>query len=783
MTNRLPAAGSMSPLALLVAGLASSASAQLDNDVQWQGVSHLVEYDLRPRVPMNGESFDVVLQTFRGDVSSVRVRHVAGAAGFVEAQVESSRGPYDIWHATVPATASPVLGYSIELTDGTDTDYYSAAGMSDTLAGAQDFVLDFTTLDHAPEGATPVGGGTVFKVWSPASSSVRVRGEFNNWSTANPLTKVGEHFIGFVPGAEAGDMYKYFFNNSVWNADPRAAALVPTNNYNSVIIDRDAFSWSVPGFSARPLEELVVYQLHVGTFAGRNDPAGFAPNPSRYEDVTARVQHLADLGVNAVMLNPIHEFPGDFSGGYNSITPFAIESKLGTPDDFKAMVDALHGVGIAVILDIVPNHISISDNLLWNYDGTQLYFDSPNVDTPWGAQCDFDKAGVFDFYLDSVEHMLTEYRLDGFRVDATMYLTDSNLTPQWSSGQAFVRAMNDRMDSRHADKHSIAEIYIDSRWVTDPTSSGLGFDAQYHNEFKEAVRSAIFRAAFNSANMQRVANVLDGQGFGVSGQSVFNYFELHDDAWPLNGAERAVREIDTTFPNDDDFARGRTIIGNSLTLLSRGVPAILQGTEWLENDGFEASKIDWSHKATYGGVVDYYSDLIALRTTEPALFANSPLSAFHVNEGLDVMAFERFVIGGGSFVAVVNLSNSDRNGYRIGIPRDGRWDVVINSNATEYGGLGGGTPAGPVGIDPIASGPHPRSVALDLPPRTILLLQHEPPLACPADANGDGLVTPQDFTSWVLAFNIQSPACDQNGDGLCTPQDFTSFIVNFNAGC
>ncbi|MEO1534134.1 MAG: alpha-amylase family glycosyl hydrolase [Planctomycetota bacterium] len=764
-------------------GLAGPAAAQLDNNVQWQGVSHLTDHDLRPRVPMNGEAFTVRFQTFAGDVSDARVRFDTGSASFSDASVVLTRGPYDIWEATVPATASPLVSYVLEITDGTDTDYLTAAGMSDTLVTADSFEIDFVTLDHAPVGATPVDGGTVFKVWSPASSTCAVRGEFNGWSTADALSKVGDHFVGFVPGATGQQMYKYFFDNAHWHSDPRAARLNPQDNYNAFIVDPDLYEWQTEGFSPAPLEELVIYQLHVGTFAGRNDPFGGAPNPSGYIDIAERVQHLADLGVNAVMLNPIHEFPGDFSGGYMSITPFAIESKLGSPFTFKAMVDALHEAGIAVLLDIVPNHASISDNILWDFGGSQQYFDTPPVDTPWGSQCDLDSPGVFDMYLDSWETMLTEYRLDGFRMDAVMYMTDSNLTAQWGAGQELVRALHDRMANRHADKHSIAEIYIDNPWVTNPTSSGLGFDAQYHNEFKEAVRAGVFGGAFGSVNMQRIANVLDGQGFGVSGESVFNYFELHDDAWPLNGHERAVTQIDTTFPNDDEFARGRTIVGNALTLLSRGVPAILQGTEWLENDGWEANKIDWAHKTQYAGVVQFYTDLIGLRTTEPALFANSPLSAYHVNEALDVMAFERFKFDGGSFVAVVNMSNTDRNGYRIGIPREGDWAVIMNSSDTIYDGPGGGTPAGAIAIEPVASGPHAQSAVLDLPARSILLLQHEPTPDCLADTNGDGAVNPADFSAWVIAFNNQSPACDQNVDGLCNPADFTAWVINFNAGC
>lgn len=775
-------AASIAMLSMACGWSLPAALAQADNNVQWSGISHATLTDRSPRVPRNGEAFTVRFQSFRDDLTSARVRIDTGSVTFVDAVRVSSRGPYDIWQATIPATAATTESYILEVTDGSDTDYYSAAGMSDALNTSNPFTINFTTLEHAPTGATPVAGGVVFKVWSPSRTSCLARGTFNNWGTNAPLTKRGEYFIGFVAGAKAGDQYKYYFNNSVWNTDPYAAALVPTSSYNAVVVNQDAYAWTVTDFSPRPLQELVVYQLHVGTFAGRNDPKGSTPNPSRYIDVAARADHLAELGVNAVMLNPINEFPGDFSGGYNPISAFAIESKLGTPDQFKQMVDALHARGIAVILDVVWNHISTSDNFLWNYDGTQLWFDTPAVDTPWGAQVNYDSATIRQYYLDAAEALLSDYKLDGFRMDAVMYLTDSGNTPQWSAGQTLVRGINNLRTGRFADKHTIAELYIDSNWVTNPTSSGLGFSSQYQNEFKEAVRSAVFAAGTGNPNMQRVANVLDGQGAGVQGSQVFNYFQLHDDAWPSNGNQRAVATIDTTDPHDDQFARGRTKVGESLVLLSRGVPAILQGDEWLEDDGWETYKIDWSKKTTYNGIFQYYKDLITLRTTQPELYADSPLYAFHVNDGMDVIAFERYLTDGGSFVAVVNLSNSDRNGYRIGLPRDGAWSVIINSNDTKYAGPGGGT-TGAVTVEAVSSGPFPRSTVLDIPARSVLLLQNNPPVPCAADFDGSGFLDFDDFIAFVSAYEAGDNTADFDGTGFVDFDDFNAYVAAFETGC
>lgn len=770
-------------LAAGAAGLwAPCAAAQLDNNVQWTGLSHVGWQDRRPRAPRNGESFVARFQTFRDDVSSARVRVDDGAVVWVDAVKTGSRGKYDLWEATIPATASATETYVIEVTDGTDTDYLSGSGVSDALNLASPFALNFTTMEHAPIGATVVPGGTVFKVWSPSRTTAHVKGTFNAWGNGNPMTKVGEHFVTFVPGAAAGARYKFYFNNSIWATDARAAAVVPTDSYNSVIVDHDAYSWQTPEFAAPPIGEMVIYQLHVGSFAGRNDPKGSTPNPSRYIDVAARADHLEQLGVNCVMLNPINEFPGDFSAGYNSISPFAIESKLGTPAEFKQMVDALHQKGIAVILDVVWNHVSPSDNFLWNYDGTQLLFDSPAVDTPWGAQLDFDKAGVRSYLVDAAESLLSDYRLDGFRVDAAMYMYDSGNTPQWSTGQQILRAVNDLKTGRHADTFTIAESYADTKWITDPTNIGLGFTTQYQNEFKEALRSAVFAAASGTPNMQRVANVLDGQGTGVQGSSVLNYFELHDDCWTQNGTQRAVKTIDTVAPHDDQFAKGRTKVAQALNLLARGVPAILQGSEWLEDGSFESSRLNWAYKTTHAGIFAFYRDLITLRTSDPALFADTSIWTYHVNEAQDVMAFERYENGGGSFVAIVNLSNTDRNGYRIGIPREGDWTIVMNSNDAAYAGPGGGS-TGAVVVEDVPATSLPRSAVFDIPARSMLLVRYGLSADCIGDVNGDRVIDLTDFFQFLSDFDTSAPGADVDGNPGVDLGDFFSFLSAFDQGC
>jgi len=179
-----------------------AAAASHDNNIEWDGVSHVAWLDRNPLCPVDGETFQVLFQTYADDLTSARVRVDDGTAAWTVASKTAVRGPYDIWSATVPATASTGLSYYMELTDGTATDYLSVEGMSAGTPADGGFPVDYVTLEHAPVGATPLpDGGAVFRVWSPTRTIAHVRGEFNGWGTGDPMTKMGEHFIVRVPEA------------------------------------------------------------------------------------------------------------------------------------------------------------------------------------------------------------------------------------------------------------------------------------------------------------------------------------------------------------------------------------------------------------------------------------------------------------------------------------------------------------------------------------------------------------------------------------------------------
>lgn len=697
-----------------------------DNNVEWTGLSHMGFEDRRPLCPVGGETFQVRLQALKNDLTGVRVRVDTGVVSFVDAAVVGARGPYDIWAAQVPASpAGSTINYLFEVTDGADVDYYSATGAADLLPADGGFVINFTTLSHAPVGATLLGSGAgaVFKVWAPTRTSAYVRGTFNGWGTANPLTKVGEYFIGRVNTATDLAYYKFFFNNSVWNSDPRARSLDPTNSYNARIENPFRYTWQLADFTTPALDRMVVYQLHVGTFSGRNDPVGNPAHPGRFLDVAARVDHLVELGVNAVMLNPVCEFPTDISAGYNPITAWAPEWRYGSPDDFKQMVDVLHQHGIAVIVDIVWNHLSPTDNYLWNYDGSQTYFDTPVVDTPWGSQADFDKAEVRDYYVHSALQWLEEFKVDGYRMDATAYMDQG---AHAAAGYSLMQRFNDALDSRWADKVTIAEELPNDAYITRPTSlGGAGFDSQYYDYFTDNLRQEIQDAAFGSPEMFKITTMINGSGTYLNKHSVFNYLELHDEVWPSNGGQRMVKTIDTTFPHDDIYARGRSTLAQGIVMLAPGVPAIHQGNEWLEDTGFgadAANRIDWAKKTTYAGVFRYYQDLIALRTTNDALRADAAHLVFKVDEAQDIIAFDRSS-GSERLTIVANFSNTARTGYRVGLALSGEWQEILNSQSSLYGGSGPLNP-GVLTAAAVAADGRAHSLTLNVPAMSVLVLRH-----------------------------------------------------------
>jgi 1,4-alpha-glucan branching enzyme len=277
-------------------------------------------------------------------------------------------------------------------------------------------------------GATLDESGVTFRVWAPHAEAAFVTGSFNDWSEdAAPMTRDDTgHWHAHVPGAKPGDEYRFLIDTGaevLSRIDPRARAV--TNSVGNGVVVDPAHDWGDDAFTMPPWPELVIYELHIGTF-NRGDE----DRPGTFADAVEKLAHLKRLGVNAVQIMPAMEFAGDISWGYNPAHIFAVETTYGGPDGLKELVAAAHREGIAVILDVVYNHFGPSDLDLWRFDGWGendkggiYFYNDWRSETPWGdTRPDYGRDEVRQFIRDNAMYWLEEYRVDGLRFDMTLFI-------------------------------------------------------------------------------------------------------------------------------------------------------------------------------------------------------------------------------------------------------------------------------------------------------------------------------------------------------------------------
>jgi 1,4-alpha-glucan branching enzyme len=585
-------------------------------------------------------------------------------------------------------------------------------------------------------GSSPYPGGTAFRVWAPNATSVAVAGTFNGWSNRDdPLASEGNgYWSADVNGAKSGNGYKYVIVHGgtelrPWRADPRAQAM--TSSVGDSIIHDPDFDWGGAVFQMPYWDELVIYELHIGTY--NDEPGG---GPGRLSGVIDRLDHLVDLGINAIELLPPAEFPGGFSWGYNPSSPFAVESDYGGPDTLKALIAAAHGRGLAVLCDVVYNHFGWADLGMWRFDGWYqdgkggIYFYNDWRDrTPWGhTRPDYGRAEVREYLRDNARTWLEQYRFDGLRFDATNYIrnVDGGSDPgaDLSDGWALLQEINDEIDARQPWKISIAEDMQDNEWLTKGTTAGgAGFDTQWDAGFVHPVRDALTQIQDDYRDMRALRNAIDHRYNGNALQRVV-YTDSHDESGNLGGKVRLPEQIDRGHA-DSWYAKKRSTLGAVLVLTAPGVPMIFQGQEFLEDGSWsDDDPLDWSKRGRYAGIVQMYRDLIALRRNQHYTtrgLRGQQVHVHHVNDVDKVLAYHRFADGGprDSVIVVVNMANRSYPSYTVGMPREGRWRMRFNSDWAGYdpqfgnqssfdtvahqGGMDGMSYAADVGLGPYSA--------------------------------------------------------------------------------
>lgn len=505
---------------------------------------------------------------------------------------------------------------------------------------------------------------TTFSVWAPAADRVELA--LNDQRI--PLQAQGrDWWVVEVPQASAGMDYAFVLDDSKPLPDPRSPWQPQGVHGPSRLVDHDAFLWSDDGWRAGPLAAGIIYELHVGTFT----PAG------TFEAVIERLDHLVGLGITHLELMPVAEFSGAHGWGYDGVDLFAPHNAYGGPEGLKRLVNACHARDLAVILDVVYNHLGPTGNYLGQFGP---YF-TDHYTTPWGEAVNLDGRGsdeVRRFFCDNALMWLRDYHFDGLRIDAVHAIVDSSAIHFLEQLAEEVRALEAQL-GRHL--VLIAESNLnDPRIVRATEIGGYGLDAQWNDDFHHALHTLLtgeadgYYADFGRlADLARVLErglVYDGRYSAFRGRRhgrpasdlashrFVGFMQNHDQVGNRAIGERVGHLI----------SQRRLEIGAALVLTSPFVPMLFQGEEWgttapflyftdhqepdlaesvrkgrgqefaafgwNPNDvpdpqakvTFERSKLDWNalEREPHAGFLSWYLQLIEIRCRLPALSAGYP---------------------------------------------------------------------------------------------------------------------------------------------------------------
>ena len=311
-----------------------------------------------------------------------------------------------------------------------------------------------------PFGAALHGEEALFRLWAPSLDHVDL--ELNG--TRMPmLPEGGDWFVRTIP-AKRGDTYRFVAPDGMVFPDPASRAQAGDVHDASLIVDPRSYEWQHPEWKGRPWHETVLYELHPGVFGG-------------FDGIRAQLPRLKALGVTAVEIMPVADFPGGHNWGYDGVLPYAPDAAYGTPDQFKAMIDAAHALGLMVFLDVVYNHFGPDGAYIHAFAKT---FFRDDIQTPWGAAIDFRREAVRQYFEQNALYWLNEYRLDGLRFDAVQAYRDAQFLDDLAK---VIRA--GVAPDRHI--HLVIEHEANKARHLRIRPDEPGFDAQWTDDFHHAM--------------------------------------------------------------------------------------------------------------------------------------------------------------------------------------------------------------------------------------------------------------------------------------------------------
>lgn len=452
----------------------------------------------------------------------------------------------------------------------------------------------------ASTGATVRGGGVAYRVWAPAINHVTVEIAVGDGVARTvPLLrdKLGYH-SGFDPRGRDGDAYMVHLEGVGRLPDPASRAQRDDVHGWSLVVDPGTFAWSDTRWQRPDFRDLVIYEIHIGTFS----------QPGTFLGACEHLPALRDLGVNAIQIMPIADFPGMRNWGYDGVLMYAPARCYGTPDDLRTLVDQAHAHGIAVILDVVYNHFGPDGNYLARFGPD--WFNAAHH-TPWGSAFNFDaemSGPVRDFFLQNPVYWMDEFHIDGFRLDATHEIQDD-------SPLHILAEMTQAIRGRHG--YAIAEDDRNSQHlVRSIGEGGLGFNAVWADDFHHSVRVSQTGENFSyfadyEGTAEEMISALDhgwvyrGQNSQGSGkprgttcrhlppEAFIHCISNHDQVGNRAFGERLSASISS--------AEYRML--SALLCLSPYTPMLFMGQEWAASTPFlyfTHHKTELGHKITQG---------------------------------------------------------------------------------------------------------------------------------------------------------------------------------------
>ncbi|HET6850034.1 MAG TPA: malto-oligosyltrehalose trehalohydrolase [Gaiellales bacterium] len=569
-------------------------------------------------------------------------------------------------------------------------------------------------VERRRPGAEVQEGGTAFRVWAPFAERVDLELE----GARTRLEPLGDGWHGATEQAGPGARYGFSLDGGEVLPDP-ASGWQPEGVHGRSAVAPRGHGWSDAGWRGIPLGQLVLYELHVGTFTGAGT----------FDAVIPRLPELAELGVTALELMPVAEFPGGRNWGYDGVFPYAAQSTYGGPEGLMRLVDAAHAAGLAVCLDVVYNHLGPEGNVLGRYGP---YF-TDRYRTPWGQAVNVDgpdSDAVRGYLVGNALRWFETFHIDALRLDAVHAIADQSAVPFLAELADATAELAERLGRP---LHLIAESDLnDPRMITPRAAGGLGMDAQWSDDFHHALHRLLtgesrgyytdFRDPGALAKAMRDGFVFDGErsvyrrrrhgagSRGLPGKRFVVYSQNHDQVGNRMAGDRL---IETAGEDAARVAAVAVLTAPFLPLLFMGeehgerrpfpyfvshtdaelVEAVrtgraeeFSGFEWggeppdpQSERTFESAVLDWEARSRPGGeaMLELYRTLLRLRRERPSL------------RRLDPGRVETALAPGTTWVgrrcegdeALICLHTAE-SAADLELPRAGAWSVAVDTSGT-----------------------------------------------------------------------------------------------------